>query len=65
MLQEVGQTLLRIILLYGTNALRDVEVGFLFWSVVVTQVIRQAIVEFADANTVVYRDLRHLHLSLG
>ena len=64
-LQEVGQTLLRVILLDGTHTLGDVEVGLLLRGVVVTQIVRQAIVEFADTHTVVDGNLRHLHLLLG
>ena len=64
-LQEVSQTLLRVILLDGTHTLGNVEVGLFLRGVVVTQIVRQAIIELADTDTVVNGNLRHLHLLLG
>ena len=49
-LQEVCQAILVILFLHGTHALGDVEVGTLFRVIVVTDVVRQAVVQLADAH---------------
>ena len=63
-LQEVGQTLLRVFLLNRTHALGNVEISLLLRRVVVTQIVRQTIVQFTNTYTVVDRDFGHLHLLL-
>ena len=61
MLQEVGQTVLVVLLQDGTYRLRDVELATLFGLLVVTDVVGQSVVQLAVANLRVHRQfLRRL-----
>lgn len=59
-LQEVGQSALVVILLDGADLLCNVELGTILGPVVVTDVIRQSIVQFTDANIGVNGNCWHL-----
>ena len=59
-LQEVGQSLLGVVLLDGAHPLGDVEVGLLLRGVVVTEVVRQTVVKVPDSYTLVNGDVWHL-----
>ena len=66
-LQEVGQTVLVVLLLHGAHALGDVEVGTVLGIIVVTDVIGQAVVQLADTYGLVdgdghSRTLGHHHV---
>ena len=61
-LQEVSQSALGVILLDGAHLLRNVELGTLLGPVVVANVVRQSIVQLADAHVRINGDYRHLHL---
>ena len=65
MFEKVSKAALAFFFLQRTHLLGDVEVGSLFWPVVVTNVIGKPIVEFADANSRVARNRGHLRLRLN
>ena len=65
MLQEVGETILAVLLLHGSHALCDVEVGTILGIVVVADEIGQAVIQLADAHGLVdgqFHLLGHHHV---
>ena len=59
-LQEVGQTALLVVLLYGAHALCEVDLGPLLRPGIVTDVVGQSVVEPAHAHVFVDGDGGHL-----
>ena len=65
-LEEVGQTLLRVVLLYGSNIVYDIELGHALRFLVVADVVGQSVGQFARADLLVGLDLLHgVHLRNG
>ena len=63
MLEEVSQTLLRVVLLYGSNIVYDIELGHALRFLVVADVVGQSVGQFARADLLVGLDLLHgVHL---
>ena len=63
-LQEVCQTALALFFLNGTHLLRDVEEGLVLRFLIVAEVVRQSVVETADAHFLIHGQRLHHHLSL-
>ena len=63
-LQEVGQSALVVVLLNGTHALGNVELGALLGPVVVTNVVGEPVVELSRPHVLVNGQGRH-HLCHG
>ena len=61
-LEEVSQSALVIIFLYGTYALGDVEIATLLGPLIMANVIRKAVLQFTHLDGWVKRNRRHLHL---
>ena len=60
-LQEVGKTTLRLVLINRAYTLGNIEIGNVFGILVVTDVIGQSVVQFTNAHSWVNGDGRHLH----
>ena len=58
-LEEVGQALLRVVLLDGADVVQDVEVGLPLGLFVVADVVGHSVLQLARADLVVHRDRRH------
>ena len=61
-LQEVSQSALVLVLLNGTHALCDVEVGHVLGPVVLADIVGQTVVQLTDSHVFVNWNRRHLHL---
>ena len=59
-LQEVGQSALVVILLDGAHTLGDVELCTLLRPGMVADVVGQSVIQFANADVRIYRNVRHL-----
>ena len=64
MLQEVGETLLRIVLLDGSHIVEDVEIGLAFRLFVVADVVGHSVFQFPGADLRIDGD-RLVHLCHG
>ena len=59
-LKEVSETALRLLLLNRAHLLCDVELRTVFGPCVVTDIIRQTIVQLTDFHVLIHGDRRHL-----